>query len=470
MRRSLENILAADAVTEDLKYRAVVLRHSGAELLVVPTHHGLGLPSAEVPRHERVAENLTRTFSKNYTCRVVCLFTPHIILSDAIPIHAQVMECWRSPLTNERQAVWLPVSSLSANSFADSQDHLVVSQALGQLAQPTGSDSEPFRKIGWFQELRCWVEEMIAPLGLRLTEEFRQLNSSASFSLIRFETTGSPVWFKAVGVPNQHEFPITLTLAHRFPCYLPSLIASRPAWRGWLMQHGGTAVAEMVPTLEDWRRVLIDLACLQIESMPHSKELLQAGSRDLRISSLIDLVDPFIDAMRPLMLEQRTLSPAPLSAVELLRLGMAIKGALAALDQVAVPVTLGHGDFNPGNMLNDGSASVFIDWAEAYVGHPFFTFEYLLSHLQRDWPEANTLEPFLRSAYAQPWKHAIPAQSIAEAFVFSSFAAVFAYATTFCRSAKAQDPSSAGYLRALTRRMKREADRLEARRVSCSQG
>jgi len=52
------------------------------------------------------------------------------------------------------------------------------------------------------------VQRAIEPYGLRLSGEFRQLNASPTFALLRLETTGQALWFKAVGEPNLREFPI----------------------------------------------------------------------------------------------------------------------------------------------------------------------------------------------------------------------------------------------------------------------
>jgi len=348
-------------------------------------------------------------------------------------------------------------------------DYHVLQQSLKQLSERPGDRSEPFRRLGWFRELQAWVQEVCRPLALELTGKFRQFNACPSFSLIRFETTGPALWFKAVGEPNQHEFRIITTLAERFPQYLPTVVASRPAWRGWLMKDGGTAMADSVPSLDQWRDVAADLAGLQLESIGHSQLLLTAGARDLRIPRLIDLVEPFFDTMNLLMQRQPKPSPQLVSSKELFELGRRLYEVLDILNQSGFPVTLGHSDFNPGNILRSAGGSVFIDWAEAHVGHPFLTFEYLLSHLRRDCPDVAAFEDFIRTAYTKPWKYVVPAQSIAEAAVFSPLVAVFAYAVSLnsWESSESHDQQAEAYLRSLTRRMNREANQLDTWRTAC---
>jgi hypothetical protein len=465
--------MATSSQPDHDSYRAIVLRDSGADLLTVPTDGGLALPSVEIPRWQRVPKNLTGALRRQWDCEAICLFAPKLAHSrnGSKDVFWQVMECRQHRETSNPRTVWIPVSCLSPSSFRESPDYIVLHQALEQLKQQQGDNSQPFLKLGWFHQLHAWVTEVSRPLAVELTGKFCQFNASPAFSLIRFETTGPALWFKAVGDPNQHEFPITIALSRLFPRYLPTIVASRPAWRGWLMKDGGTPIDEINPTLDEWRRVAADLARLQIESIPHSEQLLKSGSTDLGISRLFDLVDPFLDTMDSLMRQQQKPSPPPLSSAELFDLGLKLKDSLDALDQMGSLVTLGHSDFHPGNVLWTGTSSLFIDWAEAYVGHPFCTFEYLVSYLRSHCPEVAPFEDFVRTAYTQPWKHILPAQLIAEAFALSPLIAVFAYAVVLnCwRAPESQDPQALAYLRSLTRRMKREADLLAARRMPCLQ-
>jgi hypothetical protein len=451
-------------------HRTIVLRERGAELLLVPTECGLVLPCIEIPRWQRVAWNLTGALKRTWGCEAICLSTPEATGSSdgPQPLRCQVMECCHDSETPKRPATWTVVSSLSADSFANSADYIALQRSLDQVFKPADS-SRPFVRLGWFEELQAWVKQVIHPLGIELTGNFSQFNACPSFSLIRFETTGPALWFKAVGEPNGQEFSITMSLAERFPRYLPTVIASRPAWHGWLMKDGGAAMADSLPRPEQWQEVAADLARLQLESIGHAQWLLAVGTKDLRIPRLQDLVDPFLDTMVVLMERQPKASPPALSSQELCDLRRQLHHALDILQRSNFPVTLGHTDFNPGNILRGPRGSVFIDWAEAHVGHPFLTFEYLLSHLHRDCPEVAAFEDFIRTAYTQTWRYCTPAQSIAEAAVVSPLIAVFAYAVSLNSWHSPESHDQPAYLRSLTRRMKREADQIDPRRMPCLQ-
>ncbi|HWO37622.1 MAG TPA: hypothetical protein VNO32_53275, partial [Candidatus Acidoferrum sp.] len=217
-------------------YRVIVLGKSGDELLLSPAGDGFLLPSVEIPRWQRVAENMTVAIRNEWGQEAICLFSPDLNapVNSANSHYYQVMEC-SGPARPHSRAEWIPVSSLAEQTFVDLADQVAVQRSLAVCHIRMGAAAPgPFATLGWFQELHRWIEEVIGPLGFHLTGSFSQLNASPSFSLIRFGTSGPAVWFKAVGEPNLREFPITLSIARLLPRYLPPILAARPEWNGWL--------------------------------------------------------------------------------------------------------------------------------------------------------------------------------------------------------------------------------------------
>jgi hypothetical protein len=115
---------------------------------------------------------------------------------------------------------------------------------------------------------------------------------------------------------------------------------------------------------------------------------------------------------------------------------------------------------NPGNLLACGKHCVFLDWAEAYVGPPFFTFQFLLEHWRRFYGVDSPHEQSLLSSYAIPWTRFASSEEIASALRVAPLLAAFTYAAGGIRWRNPESirPETAGCLRSLTRRMKREAD------------
>ena len=449
----------------------VVLGRDGTEVLLTSGEPGLAFPAVEIPRWERLAENLTTALRRDWGCDAVCLFSPNHSSEDedSNSGHYEVMECWRGG-GHKDKTVWKPIRSLTADSFQDEAEFRLLEQCLHQADRYDLDPSSPFAKRGWLAELRRWTAEVIRPVGLELTGPFCQYNASPSFSLIRFETNGPAVWFKAVGEPNQREFPITLKLSQQFPKYLPELLGARADWNGWLsLEAPGTNLRE-TPEMALWESAAESLASLQIESIAKPGSILDAGAHDVRTETLSGLLQPFLALIAQLMEQQTKVPPPVMSYQELSLLGVRIEDSLTLLEDLDLPAVLGHSDLNPGNIIVSVADCVFVDWAEAHVGHPFFSFEYLLEHFRRTIGTGVALESRLASSYSAPWRQLFSGEIIAEALALAPLAAVCAYAAgdgAWRNRERLQDPRVAGYFRSLARRMSREAAQFVERRSSC---
>jgi hypothetical protein len=464
--------VASQRVPQDL-YRLVALRNSGSEILVAGERPPFTLPCVEIPKWERVAENLTEAVKKRYGLSAICLFAlePSDAKANGEPPLYQVMETRDAATVPSNEMRWLPLDSISDQPFADEQDLAAITDTLRQIAGfQSGEAIEPFGRLGWIEELFSWVQGEIEPYGLRLTGNFRQLNASPTFSLIRLETNAQAVWFKAVGEPNLREFGISVRLASLFPGFVPAAVANRPAWHGWLTTEFSGSTLDQVPDSYAWERAAHNLAELQIASIRKTDLLLEAGCRDLRVPCLLSSVDPFMEVMAQLMEVQQKTPPPVLSRKELGRLSDQIKDALSAWDQLNIPDTLGHLDFNPGNILCSANQCVFLDWAEAYVGPSFLTLQYLREHLMRLRRGDIGFFADVVKAYETKWRQIIPSENVSAAMDFAPLLAVFAYAAgpeSGRNPALPRDPKAATCLRGLTRRMHVEIQRLQERRPLC---
>ena len=147
----------------------------------------------------------------------------------------------------------------------------------------------------------------------------------------------------------------------------------------------------------------------------------------------------------------------------------ASRATLDALEALGIPETLGHLDLNPGNIIVSPSRCTFLDWAEAYVGNPFFSLEYLREHLRRTSGTDSAVETNLVESYCAQWEQVVPTAAVAEGLTLAPLLAVFAYVagSNAWEDAERLQPATAGYLRSLTRRMSREANELADRRSLC---
>jgi hypothetical protein len=359
---------------------------------------------------------------------------------------------------------WFPVDSLAQRDFPEAQDVNAIATATKLFDRYRNAGAaEPFGKFGWLRDLTEWVEPKATQIGLHLTGNFQQFNASPAFSLIRFETNGAAIWFKAVGEPNLREYSITLALTRYFPTFVPSVIATRNDWNGWLaIEAEGTHPNEN-SDMEVWTRVATTLAAMQIASFGQTLHLVNTGCRDTRVCTLLELVEPFVEVMSELMERQTKESPQALSRSELSTLQTQLQDILTETADSEIPNAIGHLDFNPGNIVASHTGCVFLDWAEAGAGHPFLTFQYLLQHLRRCRQPDNSWESAITRMYLNTWRSFISPKEITGALRISPLLAVLAYAT--CGNAWRNPehrtrPEVAGYFRSLTRCIKREVDRL----------
>jgi aminoglycoside phosphotransferase (APT) family kinase protein len=455
-------------------YRLIITRRDGSELLCLPDGPYHSLPSVDIARWQRVAQPIRDALKTHLQLDAYSLFTcpSESPTSETSRTLFQAMECVHPNGFLPPAACWAPFSSLTIASFRNAEDSRKICNALRTLSHHDERLSEgPFAKPGWLREMRSWIAQQIEPLKIRLTDNFQQLNASSSFSLMRFETTGPAFWFKAVGKPNSHEFNIVSILATLFPTYLPPIIAVRPEWNGWLAREMEGASPDADSGVSTWKTISVRLAELQIASLHEVPRLISAGCRDIRVSSLLNSTDEFFAVMATFMKQQIKAPPSILTSEELLDLKKRIKEILSCLAASGIPDALNHLDLNPGNIFVSGDRCTFIDWAEAAIGNPFLTFQYLLEHLTHLRPEYADRREELVSAYSSQWQRFAPSSGVSNSLASAPLIAVFAYAVatdTWREPETFASPSVAGYFRSLVRRMKREADALENRSLECT--
>lgn len=464
--------MVESAKSESRTYRVVVLNRSGMEALLVRNDAKLTLPCVEIAPWQRVAENLTATLKNHWGEEAICLFTlPHVqgIAGPCRHLY-QVAEHWRKCEESSVPTRWMELSTLSPSDFRDHGDHAALCQAVYHTrSEETDSQDRPFVKLGWFKEFRDWLEAALDNQGLHLRQGFHQVSASPSFSLVRCETDGPPVWFKAVGEPNLREFHITSLLGERFPRFVPRFLAARPEWHAWVSEETVGATLNEVKDISHWQITAACLAELQFASRTDVAPFLSAGAHDLRITRLCDLVNPFFRVTRDLMKRQTKIPPAVLNESELTTLEERVFDALALLKELDIPSSLGHLDLNPGNVIVSSDDCRFLDWAEGYVGPPFLTLEYLLEHYRRTTETESTVDRNIAHVYYKRWEHLVPPEVLVEARAVGPLVAVFAYAVAdeaWMQPEQLEEPENAGYVRSLARRMWRESSQLTERTVN----
>jgi len=464
--------MAEQMQLERARFRLIVTRRTASEVLLLRNASSWQLPCVEIPLGARPAKYLVAGVRGKHEIDAYCLWTGGAVepCTHSTTDRFAFMEA-RSDQREDAAHRWVPRNVILSETDVPPLDRDLIRVALDELdrysAQP---ELAPFARPAWIEELLTWVQSQLDPLGVRPTGKILQLNASATFSLIRLETTGAAVWFKATGAPNAHERAITVTLHDLFPRYVPRTLAVHPSWNGWLYEEAPGLALGDCQGVEAWARAAQALAELEISSVMHTPTLLRSGCKDLTLPTVLQKVDPFLARMRELMARQTKSSPTAISDAQMDALGERIVGAIEELQSLRLPATLGHRDPNSQNIVVSPNRCFFLDWAEGCVTHPLFTFEYLREHAQRSVCRSDDLLEEMLGAYLRPWQALFTRETLLRALEISPLLAVFTYAVggdKWRSSAVLESPTLSGFLRSLTRRAWREAERLAVRSTRC---
>jgi hypothetical protein len=446
--------------------RLIITRRGESEVLVQWRSGFLRLPAVTVPSRQRLAPHLLPAIRTGIGLDAICCYSLDLEEGPTAPARPY---CVLEALSGEDRLkggwTWIGTGEAAKGRFREERDAQACRGALQRMAACGHHvDSGNFTRAGWFTEVRTWVRSQLSRHGMILGTDWEQYNMGPDFELLRFATDGPAVWFKAVGAPNLRELAITTRLARLDSDHVPTILAHQAAWHAWLMLDAGATCLDQATDPRAWRIVARSLARLQLAALPHVEELSAAGCDDLRPCTLSDQIQPFLSRVEKVIDLQPTCPPRRLSRTDLALAERLLRRSCRALEVLSVPDTLGHSDFNPGNVLIQEERAVFIDWMLGHTGHPFLTFEYLCALLRRIGPTPDKLLPSLREEYLRPWRRLLSAEQIAKSLQFSPLVAVFAYAqacTAKQGDASIEPPESGGFLRALTRRMCEEARRIE---------
>jgi hypothetical protein len=442
------------------RWRIIIPNRSASEILVLEEPNKLCLPEVNIPRHQRVAWHLNAEVKRTWNLDVISIDPVEISasLNGGAEVAYHIAELLPRSTSLPRGLRWASIAALTPELLADTEDNDALRTFLDGL-RSSANKHTPFGHLGWFGEVVAWLRETIAPLSFRWDGAFEQFQASASFSLMRFETKPRPVWFKAVGEPNTREFRITQELAKRYSAFVPRLLAVRPEWNAWLAEECSGRTLNEIVEVELWRRASRTLAELQIASASGTAGLLRAGAHELRVMFSAPAVDRFFALAETLVPQNTDVAGVEMSLDDLPEMKAKVRELLIQEKHSGIPDALGHLDLNAGNAVVSSERCTFLDWAEAYVGPPLLTLEYLLQSFRRAFGRNSPEEISMVEAYLTTWECSVSHHRVRDAWAFTPALAVFAYAQRCLIAAEPHGlgiPRFTDYLRAILRRLKRE--------------
>jgi hypothetical protein len=151
----------------------------------------------------------------------------------------------------------------------------------------------------------------------------------------------------------------------------------------------------------------------------------------------------------------------PLDTMRLHEVKSILKSVCSRARAIGIPDTVVHGDLNCGNILYGCGHCQFIDWSEAYVGHPLVSLQHLLLVAKVENPDlGRVIDQRLKQRFRDTWARTCDPADFDLAF---SLMPMLAVASTlygrgdWLTTRRRDDPHHESNVRALARHMDRAA-------------
>ncbi len=252
----------------------------------------------------------------------------------------------------------------------------------------------PWAHSGWFHDAVTWIRAELRSQGLKGRIRIEQRRSWSISTVLRVRTTQGALFFKALPWYFASEPAVTQVLGERHGGSVPDVVAIEVD-RAWMLSRdfGGRRLDDFRRS-SAWEAALRSFGRLQIHEAPHASSWLEMGLPDRRLSTLEGHMEPalagavarsggqdgwILDRLPELTARLRELRAGP------------------------VPDSLVHGDFHAGNIRRRGSRTVFFDWTDACLAHPFLDMATLLFEVPMGISNPAARQR-LRRAYLEPWE------------------------------------------------------------------
>jgi hypothetical protein len=444
------------------QYRIALFLPGSKKVLVESRDGSPRLPRINVPRFTRVAEQLTKAIRDNWRLR-------SSIMIDVFPGSHQTPACAVIEVfTDESKPLAGDLIPLPLEGLADSEVTAAERAALQKILVGDTAGGGPFSRLGWTEEAQEWIRVSVPYRAIEFSDRQGSCVGGSS-ALVRFGTRRPPAyWLKATAAPGAQEYRVSTTLARLFPNLLPPVVAAREDWNAWVMEDAGRPLEETF-TLPAIQQATHSLAQLQIASADHVDVLFAAGCFDQRMPILRASIPRLIEYLDDAMTRQPSTRVPPIESKRLCELSTFLEEACECVETLGIPDVLIHNDMNAGNVLFDGWRVVFTDWAEAYIGNPFFTFHHLQAHaIHADVSHAWASR--IKTIYANYWGCLVSGFQIARAFALCPPLAIASYLCgqdTFFELPSRKDLRAQSYARSLARHMDRAAQAPEFLEALC---
>jgi aminoglycoside/choline kinase family phosphotransferase len=385
----------------------LAIPHGGSPRLLAFTNRALPRVEPAEPDYTRPTELLEAT-RKLLHADVTVLRVLHGVYdparhhSDALHLLEIHTPNWTPP----EGMIWLSVDQLDLS-------HPELKTALEEWAVEIERGETPaqrpdWERAGWYADALMWVRQHI---------DFSAAHQRRTWTLshmLQVETPDGDLYLKTVPAMFEREARLVAWLTQRYPAYIPALVAYDTDRRWMLMRDfGGTALAE-VADAERWEAAVRRYGEIQRELSDHIDELAALGCADRRLNRLVERIDTiFADETFLLVGHRRGLTVEETAALR--DAAAPLKEMGQTLEGYPIPYSLEHGDFHANNIRIVGDQTLYFDWTDGCIAHPFFDLGVLLDEFQ-DNVVVENLDQRLIDAYLSAWRDLASPHDLREAF------------------------------------------------------
>ena len=203
------------------------------------------------------------------------------------------------------------------------------------------------------------------------------------------------------------------------------------------------------------------MAKLQKKTLGHSRELLRAGAFDQRIQVFQQHTAELFDYLEEAMSLQISTKAPRLEQKRVRELRACFEIACQHLERLNICETIVHGDLNCGNILIGAGPCQFIDWSEAYIGHPLISLQHLLLlNRTEEFATHHFINSVLQERYVDSLDEGSRAGDFRAGLIYTPMLAIastlYGRGDWLC-SPQRDDPHRQSYARSLARHMDRAA-------------
>lgn len=379
---------------------------AGHQIWIVPNKNGWTLPSLTwvVPDDENAMLNtghFNNAFVEHFDIHVTTRFAFHWRDSDAKKVvRIFNLENYSAGKKPSGKGRWVDKESLSQLEFMPAIFRSVMDTWFHEVEEDSAvSVVEPWFCRGWVADVRAWVSDCMVLSDTLSQAAVAQVRFWQRSAVLRVQTSGGCVYFKACPKELRQEIATTDFLAQKIPDRIPNVIAS-DAGKGWMLTEEIEGVKlDTLSEAEPWCQALTAYAQLQQDALGFLDELTMCA--DWRPLSMLSAFESLLNRL-PSLLDGY---PAPLTEREIEGLRAMIpkfESLCQSVEAYGVPCTLEHCDANGDNFWMGSNGLIVTDWAESCITHPFIgVVNFILE--DEDFPKVPNVKIQFQNAYLKAW-------------------------------------------------------------------